>query len=286
MEITVLIENHECVGLQAEHGLSLHIRHDGKQYLLDAGQTGAFLENAVSLGIDLGEVDICALSHGHYDHAGGFAVLLERFPDKTVYASARAFEEYASGSGGAIHDIGIPENVKQYQERFHLVKAVQEIEKGVYLIPHGNANLASIGERTKLYVKRDGVFVPDDFAHEISLVFDTKSGLVIFNSCSHGGIRTIIEEVTSVLPGRKLWAFLGGLHMKGRSGGVETCTFSAQEVDELSDYIFKSNLEHLYTGHCTGDVAYNMLKERLGDIICPLNTGARICPGKDLGDRG
>ncbi len=277
MEITVLIENHECQGLQAEHGLSLHIRYEGQQYLLDAGQTGAFTENAEALGIAPEQVNICVLSHGHYDHAGGFAEFLAGYPDKKVYASERAFGEYVSGSGGEVHDIGIPAEVLKYHERFCLLKEVGEIAKGVYLIPHSTEKLSQIGERAKLYVRRDGILFPDDFGHEISLVFDTNFGLVIFNSCSHGGIRTIIEEVSAALPNRKIYAFLGGLHMKGRKGGVEICTFSAEEVDELAAYIIRSGLRYLYTGHCTGDVAYGMLQERLGDIVQPLTTGTRIC---------
>ena len=73
MRITALMENTAPEGaLRCEHGLALHIEHGGKRYLLDAGATGALLDNAAALGIDLAAVDAAVLSHGHYDHAGGF----------------------------------------------------------------------------------------------------------------------------------------------------------------------------------------------------------------------
>ena len=46
-----------------------------------------------------------------------------------------------------------------------------------------------------MYQKTKLGWKPDNFCHEQSLVLDTDSGLVIFNSCSHGGVVNIINEV-------------------------------------------------------------------------------------------
>ncbi|MBQ6521451.1 MAG: MBL fold metallo-hydrolase, partial [Atopobiaceae bacterium] len=73
MRITALVENTAARdGIAAEHGLSLLIEANGRTVLFDAGQTDALLGNAAALGIDLARVDTAVLSHGHYDHAGGF----------------------------------------------------------------------------------------------------------------------------------------------------------------------------------------------------------------------
>ena len=72
MRITVLIENSAPEGLVAEHGLSFYLEYRGGRYLLDAGESGAFLLNAQRLGVDLSRVEAAALSHGHYDHGDGF----------------------------------------------------------------------------------------------------------------------------------------------------------------------------------------------------------------------
>ena len=72
LRLTVLIENSAPEHLIAEHGLSLHLQYEGHAYLLDAGTSGIFVRNADALGIDLGQVEAAALSHGHDDHAGAF----------------------------------------------------------------------------------------------------------------------------------------------------------------------------------------------------------------------
>ena len=78
MKIYTLMENTTCnEALACEHGLSLYIEAAGKRILFDAGQTGAFADNAEKMGIDLSQVDICILSHGHYDHGGGLKRFLE-----------------------------------------------------------------------------------------------------------------------------------------------------------------------------------------------------------------
>ena len=96
MQITVLIENTTDSELVCEHGLSLLIENEGQKVLLDAGQTGVFLENAYKMGMDINHVDYAVLSHGHYDHAGGFAAYLERNPHVKVYAMEQITQEYYS----------------------------------------------------------------------------------------------------------------------------------------------------------------------------------------------
>ena len=82
LKITTLIENQpdEAGALAFEHGLSLYIEFAGKRLLFDTGQTGAFVDNARKLSVDLATLDAVVLSHGHYDHSGGFARLLPLLP--------------------------------------------------------------------------------------------------------------------------------------------------------------------------------------------------------------
>ena len=72
MENTTTREDLAC-----EHGLSLYIEANGKRILFDTGASAAFADNAEKLGIDLNQVDLCILSHGHYDHGGGIKRFLE-----------------------------------------------------------------------------------------------------------------------------------------------------------------------------------------------------------------
>ena len=98
MKITALLENtaSDCCML-TEHGLSLYIEAQGKKILFDMGQTDLFYKNALTLGIDLAEVDIAILSHGHYDHGGGLEKFLEINKKAPIYVSSRAFEPHYNG---------------------------------------------------------------------------------------------------------------------------------------------------------------------------------------------
>ena len=94
MKITVLTENSRPQGseLVNEHGLSLCIEYGERQYLIDTGASDAFMQNAQALGIELADMDVCILSHGHYDHAGGLPVFLQKNEKAPVYMMETAPE--------------------------------------------------------------------------------------------------------------------------------------------------------------------------------------------------
>ena len=98
MKIWTLMENTVCrEDLAFEHGLSLYIETAKHKILFDAGQSGAFADNAEKMGIDLSEVDIAVLSHGHYDHGGGLSRFLEINKTASVYMNEHAFEGHYHG---------------------------------------------------------------------------------------------------------------------------------------------------------------------------------------------
>ncbi len=274
--VTVLVENTTDGGLlRCEHGLSLLVEWRGRRILLDAGQTGLFLENADALGLSLTGLDASVLSHGHYDHAGGFGALLRRNPAARVYAQKTAFEPHLSGSGGKIHPIGIPPAVAEQRERFLPVEGVTEILPGAYLMPHNTAELARLGAKGKLYRQTGVELMPDDFSHEQSLVLDTSRGLVLFNSCSHGGAANILREAREAL-GKPVYAYVGGLHLKGRRDGQEVCALTPAEMEELCGAFLRENVRHIYTGHCTGEPGLEQLRQGLGERVYRLTTGLRF----------
>lgn len=78
VKITTLIENNsDNPSLHSEHGLSFYIQVDNTNIIFDTGQSGKFIENADKLNIDLKQTDYVILSHGHYDHSGGFISLIK-----------------------------------------------------------------------------------------------------------------------------------------------------------------------------------------------------------------
>ena len=276
MKITVLVENTSKNELKSEHGLSFLIEFQSARYLLDAGSTDAFMKNANALGVDLRDIKACILSHGHYDHGGGFEAYLDACENIPLYMMREATGDYYSGKG-ELHYIGLPKGLRTYHlERIRWVDAVQEIAEHVYLVPHTSKGLEQIGECAKLYRQVGEEYLPDDFRHELSLVFETMKGLIVFNSCSHGGVKNILSEVQQVFPGKEIYAFFGGLHMKGNREGKEICTFSEEAVREMIRCLQEAGVQHLYTGHCTGEVGYDCLLQYGSEMLHKLYTGKQI----------
>lgn len=274
MKITVLVENTGPSELIIEHGLSLYIEFNDKKYLLDAGPSDIFFKNAHALSIDLDRVDKAVLSHGHYDHGDGFMVFLNQYKDKVVYGAKNIFDDYYSGSGGSVHYIGLSSKLKQMKNRFNTISMDTKIDEKIYLILDDVSNTKEIGVQKKLYKKVDDVLQPDNFDHELSLVFDTPKGLVICNSCSHAGLESIVDNIKKRL-NKPVYAYVGGLHMKSTKNHIETSSFTEEQIQNLCIFIEK-NIQYVLTGHCTGNVSYDLLKKYLKDRIDFLTTGKTI----------
>ena len=172
--------------------------------------------------------------------------------------------------------IGIPQHLlENYKERFRPLNAVCEVEKGVWVVPHFTGGLDEMGRRAHMYRKIGEEFIADDFAHEQSIVFETEKGLVIFNSCSHGGIANIVREVQNAFAGKKIYAVIGGFHMMKLSG-LDTLGIPVDEVVKVARELKELGVEKVYTGHCTGMIAFGIMKRELGNMVHALNTGCRI----------
>ena len=253
MRVTVLIENTSPQSLCHEHGLSLHLCYQGHSILLDGGASGRFAQNASALGVDLTGVEGVVLSHGHDDHADGLAAFFPLNPHAMVYARPAITQPYYIPDGlGSQKFIGVaPELLSRYRERFSLADGPRQLLPGLHLIP-------------------------DSVIHEQSLVAETESGLVIFNSCCHAGADAVVQSVLDRLPGRPVRALLGGFHLMGSTGtrslgsAPEAVTALARRLgDELG-------VEEIYTGHCTGQPAFALLEQALPGRVHPLTSGQVI----------
>lgn len=68
MIIETLVENTSISeDFKSEHGLCLYIETKKHKLLFDLGASALFVENARKMSIDISEVDLVIISHGHYD---------------------------------------------------------------------------------------------------------------------------------------------------------------------------------------------------------------------------
>ena len=267
MEITVLVDNIPHEDLEAEWGLAVYIEHDGHKLLLDTGASDLFIKNAEKLGIDLKEVEAGFLSHAHYDHSDGMDSFFE-YNDHAKFYVRSGSEENCYDTKEEPRYVGIkPGIMEQYKERIELVSGDYEVMKDVYLIPHKTKDLKLIGEKMCMSVKKNDIYLPDDFSHEQSLVIRTDKGLVIFNSCCHGGASNIINEIQDTFKGEKVGAILGGFHLYRSSD---------DEVRALGNKISATGIGNVYTGHCSLELGYSLLKEVLGDQVQQMYCGMKI----------
>lgn len=276
MKIVTLIENQTDCDLLCEHGLSFYIEYQGTSYLLDAGQSELFAINAKKLDIDLAGVDKAILSHAHYDHAGGFATFADGNEKAFVFMQKAAQLQCFSEKPEGMKDIGIPEKVRQKLDgRICYVEGDYRLAEGVCLIAHHAQNLSERGKQMHMYTRDGNNMQVDDFMHEQSLVFELPEGLVVLNSCSHGGVDLILEEVQRAFGGRRVLAMIGGFHLMG-SAGPDSMRESEKEVRALASKLNEMQVDKIYTGHCTGTKAFPILKEVLGEKLELLFTGKAI----------
>lgn len=268
MKARILIDNLTRGSLTAEWGLSIWIEYNGHTILLDTGASDKFAANAKAMGLELENVEFGVLSHAHYDHADGLAAFFERNTKAPFYLREGAGEN-CYGKRWIFHKyIGIHRGfLEKYRDRLVFAKGNCEMIPGVTLLPHRTPGLEKYGEQNHLYIKEGRKYRPDDFRHEQSLVLDTEKGLVIFNCCSHGGADNIIQEVSEAYPKKKIYALIGGFHLYHTSN---------EGVRALADRIRRTGIERIYTGHCTGGPAFEILKEELGEQACQMYTGMEI----------
>lgn len=199
LKITTLIENNSDENniLLSEHGLSLYIEIDEMKILFDTGQSGDFIKNAEKLKIDLNNLDYVILSHGHYDHSGGFTKLVEntKNPFKLIVGNRFFNKKYK-----LLESDEYKFNGNSFDEKFinrnnistkYIDQDSFNITEDAILFSNFERNTDFEVLNKKFYIKQNDEYMIDDFSDEIVLTVKTEKGLVVILGCSHVGVVNI-----------------------------------------------------------------------------------------------
>ena len=74
----------------------------------------------------------------------------------------------------------------------------------------------------------------------------------------------VINEISETFPEKKVKALIGGFHLYDKS---------AEEVRALAERIKATGIEKVYTGHCTGQKSFDILRSELGEKAEQLSVG-------------
>lgn len=270
MKVVTLLENESCRSdLAAAHGLSLYIETQKHKILFDTGPNDDYLSNAEKLGIDLKAVDIAILSHGHRDHGGGLKTFSALNPTADIYVHQDAFKEYYAEKPDGLKYIGLDHSMDI--TRFIMTSGEEVIDEELMLlsdIPDLVGALAS--SHMQRQMTEDGL-IQDTFTHEQSLLISAEGKVVLIAGCAHRGIVNILRSATEKLHRRPDMTF-GGFHLFQLNQGSPA---SEQLITQTGNALLQGKTIY-YTGHCTGDYAYEKLKSVLGNRLQRIRSGIII----------
>lgn len=288
MKITTLIEDSRIgKGLFKELGLSLFIEIPNARILMDTGQSGKFFNNAEKLGVDISRIDACVISHAHYDHGGGLEKFFYKNGPAPVFIHQKAMghyvklpEPHSSDSPVPIQSVfPFPKSIgldlplmSHHNDRIHFITRSEQILNNIYIVTKISHHHAIPQGNRQLFSLRQDMFQRDDFRHEMILAIKEKDGIVLFSGCCHSGILNMIDRVFEYFGDIPIKGVVGGFHLVKKPGEPQTaCT--PFDLEKIANTFIENNINKIYTGHCTGQQAYDALKTKLDDRLQRLSTG-------------
>jgi 7,8-dihydropterin-6-yl-methyl-4-(beta-D-ribofuranosyl)aminobenzene 5'-phosphate synthase len=267
-------------GLRAEHGFSalVTVRRGGTESMLlfDTGVSPDGLAvNAERLGLGLRDLQGVVLSHGHFDHAGGFDGLARLRGRSglplTVHPAAWTRRRLAP-PGGQPFEMPTLSPGALAREGFQLIERRQPS-----VLVDGSVLITGEVERTTRFERgmppAHQAWDGGDWHHDAEVIDDQAlvvhvrgQGLVVLSGCGHAGIVNIVRHARRLTGVPQLHAVIGGFHLSGPAfEPIIAPTVLA--LTELTPAM-------IVPGHCTGWRAQHALAAALPDAWVPSSVGS------------
>lgn len=262
-------------GLTQDFGFSCVINYKGKMILFDSGTDARLFEkNLKALKVDLRKIDIAIVSHGHYDHVGGFDYLLSINPKVKIYAPNDFFslgapikfpfretepevaktlpkdEQYFRGERVTDGMTTVPTG-RFWKANVEYLTEAKEVLPGVTLIP-------TVSELMGTFIKYPPFDKNPQFIGmpELSLSLATERGDIIVSGCSHSTIETIIQAAQKARTG-KIYLVAGGFHL---------IPYKREYIESLAKRMHEEyGVEAVAPAHCTGHLGFSVFQKEFGD---------------------
>ena len=275
VSITTLVEDSpgENTQLQSEHGLSFYVEAGDATFLFDTGSSDLFLKNARILGVSEEGMRTVFISHGHYDHSGGYEALLNVTGGEgtDLFVRPGFFHKKYGIKNGELRFNGNSFSKERLLEAGvtvnQLPEDVAEVFPGVYSVTGFQRDCPFEKTNPNYVVQRNGIRKVDEYSDEQILVIKSGKGLVVILGCSHPGVVNILEKVKTVFK-EPIHAVIGGTHL------VEA---GEQRIENTTAWLMKENIPNIMFCHCSGGPEHlKGLISQLGETFHPVHTGTVV----------
>lgn len=273
MKVAVLSDNKQLQGeLGNEHGLCIYLETENYKCLLDTGASDMFIHNAEKMEIDLEDIDFVFISHGHSDHTGGLQSFLQINRKAKVVLSGKVLSQRFFSIRKGLHEISSKIDITHFEDRFIYIDEVTEFGNEIFVFPCIQAIYPMPKANITLMTEDANGLKTDNFDHEI-IVCVGVDDLMVYTGCAHHGVLNILNTVRSIT-GKRISNLIGGFHLV--DGYPEQYETEDEITDIAESLVTNYPKTKIYTGHCTGDNVYRLLKKTLGNNLESFYTGFTV----------
>ncbi len=243
MRDIVLVEDTALYGripILAIHGLSQLLEVDGLNILYDVGSDyRVLLNNAAFMGVNLRDVDIIVLSHGHYDHGNDLHRILQVIGKREIPVIVHR-EAFSKSSPLSLNTT--PEDIEYWGGKLIYIEKPYRI--GDNILISGTVPRLE-GNPYHPVLDSDGNVV-DEVIDDMSIFVDLgDKGIAVFTGCGHSGIVNIVEYARELFGKQNICCVVGGLHGQKQSREV---------IDRSVEFLRELGAEVLAPMHCSAGI--------------------------------